>query len=60
MTEDETWVDLFVAKPHVVQDYHSGSYNSQIGIAERRRLRNGSSIHGKPATFAAGYVLAYD
>jgi len=54
------WAHLFVATLQLVQEYHSRSGTPQIGMPGPRSLRHGSGIHGEAASFAAGYVLAYD
>jgi len=60
VSEYETWANLFVATLQLVQEYHSSSGTTQIGIPGHRRLRHGSGIHGEAAPFAARHVLAYD
>jgi len=50
----------FVAKPQLLQEYHSRLDTPQNGIPEHQRMGHGSGIHGEPAPFAAGYVLVYD
>jgi hypothetical protein len=44
----------------VMQKYHSSLAKPQIGIPGCWRLTHGLGIHGEAASFAAGYVLAYD
>jgi hypothetical protein len=44
----------------LVQEYHRRSGTPQIDIPGHWSLRYGLGIHGKPAPFAGGFVLAYD
>jgi hypothetical protein len=49
-----------MAMPQLVQQYHVRSGTPQIIIAEHRKLKHSSRIHGYAAALGAGYVPVYD
>jgi len=60
LSEYETWIHIFVAKPQLLLAYHWSSGKPLIHIPVSRKLRHGLGILGSTVAFAAGVFLAYD